>query len=238
MGHFGGDAQQYFGGFFGKPHVVFGGDVVQVTAFGGELGAAVYGQLFDQRDAEVFQAFGFFGSQVPHAVFVDQAVGLGLAGLAFVGEVAGVVLGNGGLQRGEGAAGAAVQVFLWYGLDVGGTAGVGGLQLAQQVRQAVVGEQVFGAAHAGVAVQVLGGDGAAGLLGELPVAVGAALGNAAQAVVEVTFNGADVHLKFCGQAVFVDDIALVQPGNDVRQALGEFFSFGHGGGGQGAGHGQ
>ena len=95
VGDVGGDAQQHFGGLFGKPHVVFVGDVVQVRAFGGEGGAAVHLQLFDERDAEVFQAACFFGGQVPDTVFVDQAVGVGDAWLGLVGEVTDVVLPNG-----------------------------------------------------------------------------------------------------------------------------------------------
>lgn len=237
VGHFRGDAQQHFGGFIGKPHVVFGGDVVQVAALGGEAGGGVHLQLFNQRDAEVFQAGGFFGGQVPHAVFVDQAVGLGVAGLAFVGEAAGVVLFDGRLQRGEGV-GAAVQVFMRYGLDVGGAALLGGVQLFQQVGQAAVRKQMLGAGHAGVVVQVFGGDGAAGFQSQLPLALGIAFGDALQALVQVALDGADVGAKFSDQLVLVDGFALVQPGDDAGQALGEFSSFGVGGGAWCGGHGQ
>src|SRR5574344_2814315 len=132
VGDVGGDAQQHFGGLFGKPHVVFVGDVVQVRAFWGEGGAAVHLQLFDERDAEVFQAACFFGGQVPDAVLMDQAVGLGAAWLGFVGEVAGVGLFDGRLQRRKGA-GASAQVFMRYGLHVGGAALFGSGQLLNQV---------------------------------------------------------------------------------------------------------
>lgn len=225
VGDFRGHAQQDFGGLFGKPHVVLGGDVFQVGLLGGEVLACIHLQVFDQRDAEVFQAACFFGGQVPDAVFMNQAVGLGAARFGFVGEAAQVALGDGGFQRGEGG-GVAVQVFMRHGLDVGGAALLGGGQLFQQVGQGVVGEQVFGTGHAGVVVQVPGRDGALGGQGELPLALGVAFGNALQALVQVAFDGANIDVEFGRQLVFVDGFALVQPGNDVRQALGEFFAFG------------
>ena len=110
-----------------------------MRAFGGEGGAAVHLQLFDECDAEVFQAACFFGGQVPDTVFVDQAVGVGVARFGFVGEVAGVLLLDGRLQRREGA-GASAQVFVRYGLHVGGAVRFGGVELAQQVGQAGIGE--------------------------------------------------------------------------------------------------
>src|SRR5574344_1365704 len=102
VGDFRGDTQQHLGGLFGKPHVVLVGDVVQVAAFGDEGGVAVHLQLLDKRDAEVFQAACFFGGQVPDAVFVDQAVGVGNAGFGFVGKAAGVAVFDGRLQSSEG----------------------------------------------------------------------------------------------------------------------------------------
>lgn len=227
VGDFWGDAQQHFGGLFGKPYIVLGGDVVQVRAFWGEGGAAVHLQLFDERDAEVFQAACFFGGQVPDAIFVDQAVGVGVARFGFVGEVAGVLLLDGRLQRREGA-GVAAQVFVRYGLHVGGAVRFGGVELAQQVGQAGIGEEALGAGHAGVAVQVSRRDGAAGGQGQLPLALGVALGDALQALVQVALDGADGGAKFSRQLVFVDVLALVQTGNDARQTLGEFFAFGIG----------
>ena len=227
VGDGGGDAQQDFGGGFGEPHVVLVVDVVGVRLLWGEAAGLIDFQVCDEGDAEVFELAAFFGSQVPHAVFVDEAVGLGAARFGFVGEAAGVVLFNGRLQRGEGV-GAAVQVFMRYGLDVGGAALLGGGQLFQQVGQAAVGEQMLGTGHAGVAVQVLGRNGAAGLGGQLPLALGVAFGDALQALAQVAFDGADVGAKFSGQLVLVDGFALVQPGNDAGQALGEFFAFGIG----------
>ena len=87
---------------------------------------------------------------------------------------------------------------------------------------------MFGAGHAGVAVQVRCGDVAAPRRGQLPQAVGVAFGDAVQAVAQVALQGAHVHAELLGQLVLVQGFALVQAGQDGRQAVGQFFAFGVG----------
>ena len=142
------------------------------------------------------------------------------AGLGLIGEAAFVVLLDGGLQRAELRAMGA-QVFVGRGLHVGGAAGFGGFQLFQQVAQAGVREQVLGASQAGIAVQMAGGYGAACRQGQLPAVVFRFFHELLQACAQVAFDGADVHAVFFGQFVLVEDVALVQAGQDVRYALGQ-----------------
>ena len=118
MRHLGRHAQQHFGGGFGKPHVVFGLDVVQVRALGGEGVRGIHLQTLHQRHAEVFQPPGLFGGQVPHAAPVDQTVGLHLARFGFVGEVADVPGFDSALQLRKQRA-ARAQVFVRQGLHLG-----------------------------------------------------------------------------------------------------------------------
>ena len=82
---------------------------------GSKAAGLVHGQFSDQGDAEVFQQTALHCGQIPHAVFVDQAVGLGVARLGFVGELALIALDDGVLQldknvRGVRALGAHVHV--------------------------------------------------------------------------------------------------------------------------------
>jgi len=215
VGHVGAHAQQHFGGAFGEPHVVLGVDVFLVRGLGVEAAGFVHLQAFDQGHAEVFQPAGFLGGQVPHAVLVDEAVGLGLAGLGFVGEAALLVLLDGGLQCAELRA-LRAQVFVGRGLHMGAAAGFGGIQLFQQVAQAGVGEQVLGASQAGIAVQMAGGDGAARGLGQLPAVVFRFFHDALQARAQVALDGAYAHAEVFHQLVLVQGLALVQAGQDAR----------------------
>lgn len=152
VGDFGGDAQQHFGGLGGKPHVVFAVDVGVVLGVGGEAAGFVHFQCGDEGNAEVLEQSALQGRQIPDAVFVDEPVGLGVARLVLVAEAAFVLLFDGGLQQGKGAA-VFAQVFMGHGLHLGGAARLGGVELFQQVAQAGVREQVFGACHARIAVQ-------------------------------------------------------------------------------------
>ena len=79
-----------------------------------------------------------------------------------------------------------------------------------------------------VVVQILGRNGAAPVAGQLPLAFWVALGNVAQALAQVALNGAYIHAKLLRQQVLVQATALVQQRQDMRQALGQFFSFGAG----------
>ena len=81
-------------------------------------------------------------------------------------------------------------------------------------------------------MKVSGGDGAALLGDELPASFGGVFDDAVQAVGQVAFDGADADLVFLGQPAFVDVVALVQQGQDFRQALGQ-----PGGGGASCGFG-
>ena len=232
MGHLGCNTQQHLGGALGEPHVVFVVDVGVVGGVGGEAAGGVDLQGHHQGHAEILELPAFNRRQVPHAVSVDQPVGLCMARLVFVGELADVPLFDGRLQQGKVRA-LFAQVFLGGGLHLGGAVGCGRLQLGEQVAQAGVGEQVLCAGQPGVVVQAPGGDGASGRLGELPASVRfvpAAFGDATQSLTQVALDGAHIDLKVAGQLALVDVVALVEQREDVREALGQFFSFGTAGG--------
>lgn len=224
VGGFGRYTQQDFGGFGGEPDVVLGADVFQMLLLWRKAAGGVNAQAVDQCNAEVFQPLRFHGGQVPNAVFVDEAIGLGLPGLAFVGKAAFVALLDGRLQLGK-ALVVAGQAFLRHGLHVQRALPGGDFELLQQVAQAAVGEELAGAGHVGVFVQRAGGDGAARMGPQRPALAFGVVGDVAKALIEIALDGAHIDAEALGQLVFVDLFALVQPGKDVGQALGQHFAF-------------
>lgn len=223
VGDGGGHAQGGFLRLGGEPDFAFGFGQVLLPVFGDGKGRAFAGlQLVDEGEGEAFDfvAGRFVGGEVPDAAVVGQAVGVHLAGLVFVEEGAGGALLHGGLQGGEVAA-LGAEVFAGRGVHLQAALGGGGVELGEQVVQAFIGQQVGGAGKFGVALEVAQRDGAAALVGELPLAVFVALGDAAQALVQIALDGAHVHAEFLGQRVFVDAVLQVELGEDVGQAEGE-----------------
>ena len=240
----GGHAQGGFFGLLGKPDVGLPLQVGKVLGLRGKVRVLVHAQRFDAGDAEVFELLrGYLraclrvqlgGGQVPDAVFMNQAVRVRLARLALVDELAGAVLLHGCLQLLKGAA-LPAQVFFRHGLHVQAPLGGAGFDLPDQPGQAGVGEQGGGACQLAVFAQVARGDGAAPGRGNAPFAFGRALGDAFEALEQIALDGAHVHAELLGELLFVEDVALVQQGDDVREALGQFFALGAGSGGCGRG---
>ena len=158
---------------------------------------------------------------------MNEPVGLGVAELAFIGEVACVLLLDGCLQHCKVRA-LRTQVFMGCRLNLCAGTGFGFFQLRQQIAQAGIWEKMFGADQPGIVMQAPRRDSAAGSMGELPVPVRIAFGNPVQALTQIAFDGAYVHLEVFCQLVLVDGVALMQLGKDVGQALSQFFSLGTG----------
>ena len=94
-------------------------------------------------------------------------------------------------------------------------------QLLEQISQAGIGKELVHTCKAGVMAQAVRRNSTARLVSQLPAAVLIALGNAMQALVQIALDGAFVNTEFKCEVVFVDAIALVQAGNDLRQAPGK-----------------
>ena len=224
MRYFRGYTEQDFRGVLSEPNIVLGVDVFLVAALRYKEAVLIYQQVFDQAKAEIFQLCTFFRCQVPHAIFVNELVGLNIALFTLVTKTAWMFLLDGSLQLHK-LLGTRTQVFVCNCLHMRCALLFRSMKLFQQVAQAVIREQMLRPRHSCIAMQVLGWNTALRSARQLPMAIGASLNDPAQALAKVAFNGAHIHLKILCKLVLVNRITLVQARKNLRQALCQFFAF-------------